>query len=71
VRLEWLTPPPPDIIEILRGAAKKAINSQEFKTAMQKIETPIAYLDADEFKRFWDKDAKIVIQAVRRLGKVQ
>ena len=62
---------PPDIIEILREATKKAVNSQEFKTAMQKIETPIAYLDADDFKRFWDKDAKIVIQAVRRLGKVQ
>jgi tripartite-type tricarboxylate transporter receptor subunit TctC len=62
---------PPDIIEILREASKKAINSQEFKTAMQKIETPIAYLDADDFKRFWDKDAKIVIEAVRRLGKVQ
>ena len=62
---------PPDIIEILREATKKAVDSQEFKIAMQKIETPIAYLDADDFKRFWDKDAKIVIQAVRRLGKVQ
>ncbi len=38
---------------------------------MQKIETPIAYLDADDFKKFWDKDAKMVIEAVRRLGKVQ
>jgi tripartite-type tricarboxylate transporter receptor subunit TctC len=62
---------PPDIIQILREGAKKAVESQEFKTAMHKIETPIAYLDADDFKKFWDKDAKMVIEAVRRLGKVQ
>jgi len=62
---------PPEIIEILRGATKEATNSQEFKSALQKIETPIAYLDADDFKKFWDKDAKMVIEAVRRLGKVQ
>ena len=62
---------PPEIIKILREAANKAINSEEFRTAMQKIETPIAYLDADDFKKFWDKDAKMVIEAVRRLGKVQ
>jgi hypothetical protein len=33
--------------------------------------TPIAYLDAPEFKQFWDKDAERLIKAVRNIGKVE
>jgi hypothetical protein len=38
---------------------------------MAKIETPINYLDAPEFQQFWDKDAKILAEAVRRIGRVE
>ena len=62
---------PSQIVKVLREATSEAVLSEEFRTAMQKLETPVAYQDADEFKKFWDKDAKINIEAVRRLGKVQ
>jgi len=62
---------PSAAINVLREATRKAANTPEFKTAMDKMETPIAYLDADEFQKFWDKDAKRLIAGVRNIGKVQ
>jgi len=38
---------------------------------MEKMQTPIAYLDAPEFKKFWDNDADRLIKSVRNIGKVQ
>jgi len=62
---------PAAAVNVLREATRKAVNTPEFKTAMDKMETPIAYLDADEFQKFWDKDAKRLIAGVRNIGKVQ
>ena len=36
-----------------------------------KLETPIAYLDAPEFQKFWQKDAKMLADAIKRVGKVE
>ena len=38
---------------------------------MVKIETPINYLDAPEFKKFRDQDAKRLIDVVRKIGKIE
>lgn len=62
---------PEPIIKVLREATAKAVQAPEFKAAMQKMETPIAYLDAPDFKKFWDKDADRLIKSVRNIGKVQ
>jgi len=56
---------PPAAIKVLREATRKAVNTPEFKTALEKMETPITYLDADDFQKFWDTDAKRLIQGVR------
>ena len=62
---------PPDILKILREATRKAAASPEFKAAMDKMNTPIDYRDADEFQKFWDKDAQRSIEAIRRIGRVE
>ena len=62
---------PPAVIKILREATAKAVQAPEFKAAMEKMETPIDYRDAPEFKKFWDEDAARLIRAVRNIGKVQ
>jgi tripartite-type tricarboxylate transporter receptor subunit TctC len=62
---------PEPVIKVLRTAAAKAVQSSDFKAAMQKMDTPIAYLDAPEFKKFWDNDADRLIKSVRNIGKVQ
>ncbi len=62
---------PEPIIKTLREATAKAVQAPEFKSAMEKMQTPIAYLDAPDFKKFWDKDADRLIKSVRNIGKVQ
>ena len=37
---------------------------------MVKIETPINYLDAPEFKKFRDQDAKRLIDVASKIGKI-
>ena len=62
----------PDVaIKALRDAARTAVADPEFKRVMEKLETPINYLDAPEFQKFWDQDAERLIQTVKRIGKVQ
>ena len=43
----------------------------EFRSAMEKVQTPIAYQDADEFKAFWDRDAGILADVIRKIGRVE
>ncbi len=62
---------PPEIMKTLREATRKSAAPPEFKAAMDKMNTPIDYRDADEFQKFWDQDAQRSIEAVRRIGKVQ
>ena len=62
---------PPDILKILREATRQAAASPEFKAAMDKMNTPIDYRDADEFQKFWDKDAQRSIEAIRRIGRIE
>jgi tripartite-type tricarboxylate transporter receptor subunit TctC len=62
---------PAPVIGALRNAAKQAVEDPEFKSIMAKIETPIHYLDAPEFQKFWDKDAAMLAAAVKRVGKVE
>ena len=62
---------PEPVMRTLRTAMKQVVDDPEFKSAMAKIETPISYLDAPEFQKFWDKDAKMLADAIKRIGKVE
>jgi tripartite-type tricarboxylate transporter receptor subunit TctC len=61
---------PQPVMTALRDAAKRTVEDSEFKEAMNKVETPIAYLDAPDFKTFLDRDAARLRIAVERIGKV-
>ena len=61
---------PSPILMTLRDAVRRTAEDPEFREAMAKVETPIAYLDAPEFKTFLDKDAARLKVAVERIGKV-
>jgi tripartite-type tricarboxylate transporter receptor subunit TctC len=62
---------PQPIINVLREATAKAVQAPDFKAAMEKMATPIAYMDAPEFRKFWDADADRLVKAVRNIGKVE
>ena len=61
---------PDAAVKALRAAAAKGVQDAGFKTVMAKLETPVNYLDAPEFRTFWDKDAERLVRTVRRVGKI-
>jgi tripartite-type tricarboxylate transporter receptor subunit TctC len=61
---------PANVLRTLRDAVRQSVRDPAFKAAMAKIETPIAYMDAPDFQKFYDKDAKMLADAVKRVGKI-
>jgi tripartite-type tricarboxylate transporter receptor subunit TctC len=57
--------------KVLRGAIRRAVEDPSFKTAMDKIQVPIAYQDADEFRAWWDADSERLAAVIKRIGKVE
>ena len=62
---------PAHVLKVLRDATRQVVQDPDFKNAMEKIQTPIAYQDADEFSEWWDRDARILAGVVKRIGKVE
>ena len=62
---------PPHIIKILRDATRQAVKEPEVVASHAKLETPIAYMDADEFNAWWAKDAARLAEVVKQIGKVE
>jgi tripartite-type tricarboxylate transporter receptor subunit TctC len=60
---------PPVVQHKLRGAVRAAVADPQFVAAMNKVSTPINYLDAPEFKDFWVADAARLRVAVEKIGK--
>ena len=44
--------------KVLRDATRKAVADPDFKNMMAKLNSPIQYLDAPEFEKYWKDDAK-------------
>jgi len=49
----------------LREGVRRAVQDPDFRNAMTKVETPISYLDAPEFQKYWDADAHKLAAAVK------
>ena len=58
-------------MKVLRETVKKAVQDPEFKAAMEKIQVPINYKDAEEFKPWWDADSNRLADVIRKIGKVE
>ncbi len=62
---------PPHVIKILREAMREAVKAPEVVNSHAKLETPIAYMDADEFNAWWARDAAKLAEVVKQIGKVE
>jgi tripartite-type tricarboxylate transporter receptor subunit TctC len=62
---------PEDIVLRLRAAAKKIATDPAVVATINRAGSPIEYLDAPEFQTYWDADAKVMVEAVRKIGKVE
>jgi tripartite-type tricarboxylate transporter receptor subunit TctC len=60
---------PADALKTLRTAVRQAVADPEFLKASAKMQMPPAYLDADEFKVWWDKDTERLVSAIRQMPK--
>jgi tripartite-type tricarboxylate transporter receptor subunit TctC len=62
---------PEPIVHKLRAAARKAAADALVVQTISRAGSPIEYLDAPEFQDYWNADAKLMTEAVRRIGKVE
>ncbi len=59
------------MVQALREAVRQAVKEPEFTGAMDKVQTPIAYQDAEEFKAWWERDATTLAQVIKRIGRTE
>ncbi len=62
---------PPEVVTRLREAARKVAVDTAVLGTIGKAGSPIEYLDAPAFQAYWDADARIMVQAVKGIGKVE
>jgi tripartite-type tricarboxylate transporter receptor subunit TctC len=62
---------PDDIVQKLRTAAAKAARDPKVVETINRAGSPIEYQDAPEFQLYWDADARLMTEAVRKIGKVE
>ena len=62
---------PEPILARLRETLKTAVADPDFKNAMDKLETPIAFKQGAEFQKFFDADAKRLADGVKKVGRVE
>jgi len=62
---------PDGITNKLREAAKLAAIDDRVKTVINGAGSPILYLDAPEFKVYWDKESAQMVNVVKKIGKIE
>jgi tripartite-type tricarboxylate transporter receptor subunit TctC len=62
---------PPAVLTKLRATVSEAVNDPDFKAAMDKLQTPIAFKQGEEFQRFFDVDARRLAEGVRKVGRIE
>lgn len=62
---------PAAVHNVLVDANKKAMENPAFRSAMEKMKTPIVYMGPDEFQKYWDNETKRLNAVVQYIGKVQ
>jgi tripartite-type tricarboxylate transporter receptor subunit TctC len=61
---------PEPVVKVLRDAVRQAVNDADFKGQMAKVNSPVNYLDAPDFAKYVDADAKRLAAVVKVVGKV-
>jgi tripartite-type tricarboxylate transporter receptor subunit TctC len=62
---------PSPVFDRLRAAVREAATSAEFKATMEKVSTPVTYLDAPAFRSYWERDAARLKVALEKIGRVE
>lgn len=60
---------PPGVMRVLRDAVRQTVKTPEFKGALAKLATEVAYLDEDEYGESWKRDTKDLTETLKRIGR--
>lgn len=62
---------PASVMKVLREAVRQAVDDPNFRNAAEKIQTPINYKDADDFRAWWEAEAVLLADVIKRIGRVE
>jgi len=62
---------PEPVMKALRDATRRAVQDAEFKNAMTKVDSLVQYMDAPDFQKYWEADARRLAALVKVVGKVE
>jgi tripartite-type tricarboxylate transporter receptor subunit TctC len=62
---------PEPVLAKLRDAARAGVADPEFRSAMDKLETPVTFKQGAEFQKFFEADAQRLAEGVRKVGRVE
>jgi tripartite-type tricarboxylate transporter receptor subunit TctC len=62
---------PAEVANRLRTVSRQVVQEQDFKRAMDGMNTPIDYREGQDFQAFLEADSKRLAEVVRRMGKTQ
>ena len=62
---------PEPVLQKLREATRAVVADPEFKAAMDKLQTPVVFKQGEEFRTFFDADARRLAEGVRKVGRVE
>jgi len=62
---------PDEVVQRLRAAAGKVAADPQVQRIIRTAGSPVLYLDAPQFQAYWDADAALMADVVRRIGKVE
>jgi tripartite-type tricarboxylate transporter receptor subunit TctC len=62
---------PEPVLAKLRETLKQVVADSDFKAAMAKLETPIVFKQGEEFRTFFEADARRLAEGVRQVGRVE
>jgi len=61
---------PEPVVQRLREAARLAAQDERVKMVLTGAGSPLQYLDAADFQKYWDTDAAKMAEVVKKIGKV-
>jgi tripartite-type tricarboxylate transporter receptor subunit TctC len=62
---------PAPVMKAWREAVKQAVDDPAFKSALEKVQSPLAYQDADDFQKWWDADSARLAEVIKKVGKIE
>ena len=62
---------PEPVMKVLRETARKVVEDPGFRKAMANVDSLVQYMDAPDFYRYWQDDARRLAGLVKLVGKVE